>query len=170
MRVTTTIAAAALLAAGAGTARAQQINESRNTGPTGTVEVRNAGGAVRVLGWSRNQVQVTGTLGSAAERVVIEDEDEGIVVRVLSARGSHSPSRGTNLEVRVPARKDVEVHGFSAPVTVEGIDGDVDAQSVSGNVRVSGGRARVVSAASRSGDVLVDMTMGSGRKRGEASS
>src|SRR5215212_8822757 len=131
MRVTTTIAAAALLAAGAGTARAQQINESRNTGPTGTVEVHNTAGNVRVLGWSRNQVQVTGTLGSGAERVEIENEGEAIVVRVVLPRGSHS-SRGTNLEVRVPARKDVEVHGVSAPVTVEGIDGDVEAQSTSG--------------------------------------
>src|SRR5215217_7968430 len=91
MRFRTTIAAAALLAAGATGAAAQQVNESRSTGPTGSVEVRTVAGRVRVVAWTRNQVQVTGQLGGGGERLVMEEEGGTVVVRVEvpGGRGGH---------------------------------------------------------------------------------
>jgi DUF4097 and DUF4098 domain-containing protein YvlB len=148
------IAAAALVAAGAGTARAQQqVNESRTTGPTGSVEIHGVAGEVRVVGWDRNQVQVTGTLSSPDQRVRVDEGEDGIEVRMTGVRGAET--RGASLVVRVPSRKDVEVNAPLAAVIVEGIDGNVEAQSTTGPVTVSGGRSRQVSAISRTGPVSV---------------
>lgn len=167
MRYTITLAAAALLVAGASGVEAQQaVYQTRTTGPTGTVEVHTVAGRVRVVGWTRNQVQVTGTLSSPDLRLEVEEGAGSVVVRVVhpaqtgyrqrdgKARGSAGHRGGeAELEVRVPARKDVEVETVSANVEITGIDGRTEARTVNGGVRVSGGRAREISAASRSGGV-----------------
>ena len=173
MRLKTTLAAAALLAAGtAGGAAAQQVNETRATGATGSVEVQTVAGRVRVVGWARNQVQVTGTLGSSAERVEIENDAGSLVVRVVTpgaqvhvrardgkvrgeGRAYASSGRGADIEVRVPARKDVEINAVSADAEVQGIDGTTEVHTQSGSIRVSGGHAREITVNSRSGEVDV---------------
>jgi len=103
-------------------------------------------------------VQVTGTLGSPSERLVLEDDgDGGVEIRVQrGGQYNHGSSRGGSLTIRVPRRKDVEAVSLSGGVTVEGIDGTVEASSTSGAVRVSGGRSRTIRASSRSGPVDVD--------------
>lgn len=161
MRVQTIIAAAALLGASATGAAAQQVNQSVATGATGSVEVHAVSGQVRVTGWGRNQVQVTGTLSGGGERVDVQDQDGDVVVRVTYPRGrnwhgSGGSNRGAQLEVRVPSRKHVEVHVVSAGIQVEGVDGAVEAHSVSGGIRVANSRARSVSANTRSGTVEVN--------------
>jgi len=163
------IAAAALLAAGASSAAAQQVNQSRAAGATADIEIQALGGRLRVVGWNRNQVQVTGTLGSPEERLVIDDEEGSLVVRVESP-GQHVRVRtrdgktredmghgggDADLEVRVPLRSQLEIHSNNANTEVQGIDGSVEARSVSGSVRVWGGRAREITATSRSGMVEV---------------
>ncbi len=157
MRVGTIALAAALVAAGAGTARAQQqVNATRTTGSTGRVEITNPSGSIHVIGWGQNQVQVTGTLGSSSERLVLEDDDGGMEIRVQRPGGHGGSNRGGSLTIRVPRRKDVEIVSLSGSVTVEGMDGTVEANSTSGGVRVSGGHSRTVVANSRSGGVEVD--------------
>lgn len=166
MRYSITLVAAALLAAGATGLEAQQtVNQTRATSATGTVEVHTTGGRVRVVGWTRNQVQVTGTLSSSGQRLEVEEDAGSVVVRVVNLGQSYRQRDGkvrvsgqhgggeADLEVRVPARKDVEINAVSANVEVTGIDGTTEAQTVSGGVRVSGGRGREISAASRSGGV-----------------
>jgi hypothetical protein len=62
---------AALLAVGT---RAQEpIDETRQVTPDATVEVENISGSVVVMGWDRNEVKITGTLGRGTERLDIED-------------------------------------------------------------------------------------------------
>lgn len=160
MRVRTMAAALALLGASATGAAAQTINQTVSTSASGTVEVHAVSGQVRVTGWGRNQVQVTGSLSGAGERVEVEDEGGNVVVRVTYPRGRHwsggHNNRGTQLDVRIPARKSVEINVVSANITVEGVDGNVEAHSVSGGVRVANSRARSVGAHTRSGSVDVN--------------
>ena len=171
MRYRIMIAAATLLAAGAGAAAAQQqVNQTRSTGPTGTVEVHTSSGRVRVIGWARNQVQVTGTLSSPNDRLELEDGEDGLVISVVRSGGERVRIRGrdgkvqvggqhgggeADLEIRIPARKDLEVNTVSAGAEVQGIDGGTEVQTVSGGIRVFGGRADAVSVASHSGSVEV---------------
>src|SRR3954468_20337939 len=116
MRGKMMIAAAMLLAAGAGAAQAQQrVSETRSTSATGTVEIHVADGQVRVVGWDRNEVQVTGTLANSNDRLELDSEEGTVVVRVGRdyANGSRHSESGAELEIRVPARNDVEVQVVS---------------------------------------------------------
>ncbi|HEX2094937.1 MAG TPA: DUF4097 family beta strand repeat-containing protein [Longimicrobiaceae bacterium] len=154
MKTTASIVMGALLLAG-GVAAQQPINEKWATAPTGEVIIDNMAGSVRVVGWSRNEVQVAGRLGRDARRLEFREEQGATVIRVVMERRARG-SEGTRLEVHLPARKGIRIQTLSADVEVEGSRGDVRVQSVSGLVKVSQSRPRTISAASRSGDVQID--------------
>ncbi len=139
---TTTAALAFLALAATGTAELK-LDEKRAAAPDGSVEIENAAGSVRVLGWSRPEVAVTGTLGAGAEglgfsggskRTRIEVETEGNPHRVIS-----------DLEIHVPAGSRVEINSFSANISVSDVTGAVSAETVNGSITVNG-PAREVSA------------------------
>jgi DUF4097 and DUF4098 domain-containing protein YvlB len=76
------------------------------------------------------------------------------VIRVVLPRDARN-IRGSELEVRVPARKDVLVRTVSASSEVAGITGRVESRAVSGGIRISGS-PREVLAQSTSGSVDVE--------------
>lgn len=144
---------AAVLAAGSAGAQ-ERIDQRRPTGATGVVEIHNTAGNVRVVGWNRNEVAVTGTLGRGTERLDFGTEGDRVVVRVVLPRRGRDV-RGSDIEVRVPARKTVNVRTVSAAIGVEGIAGAVTAHAVSGAVTVTG-RPGEASLKSTSGEVRFD--------------
>jgi hypothetical protein len=138
----------------AGTAAAQErVNETRPASPTGTVEIVNTAGSVRVVGWNRNEVQVTGTLGRGVERLDFATEGDRTRVRVVLPREARNVQR-SDLEIRVPARSNPQVRTTSADIEVSGVGGAIDARSTSGSVTISG-NAREVAANSTSGRVEI---------------
>ena len=145
--------AAVLLAAGSAGAQ-ERVDVRRATGATGGVEVQNMAGSVRGGGWGRTAVHVPGPRGGGTEGVAVTESGGRLVVRVATPRSGRN-NRGSEIEVRVPARKTVNVRSVSADVGVREITGAVEAHSVSGNVTV-GGRPREVTAQSRSGNVEFD--------------
>lgn len=149
----------ALLASAAPLAAQEPIDERVRTAATGRVEVVNTAGSVSVTAWDRNEVHVTGTLGRGAERLELTGEGDALVIRVVLPRNARNV-QGTELQVRVPARKSLVVRTVSADIEVAGITGAVEAHSVSGGARVSGNPAEV-SARSTSGEVEI----GVGRTR-----
>lgn len=139
----------------AGTVAAQErINETRPASPTGTVEIVNTAGSVRVVGWNRNEVQVTGTLGRGVERLDFGTEGDRTRVRVVLPREARNVQR-SDLEIRVPARSNPHVRTTSADIEVSGVGGGIEARSTSGSVSISG-NAREVTASSTSGRVDVN--------------
>jgi DUF4097 and DUF4098 domain-containing protein YvlB len=150
----------------------ERIDERVRAAATGRVEVVNTAGSVSVTAWDRNEVHVTGTLGRGAERLELSSEGDAVIIRVVLPRNARN-IEGTDLQVRVPARRDVLVRTVSAEIAMAGVTGVVELQSVSGDVRVSGnpaevtarstsggleigvGRTRRVVAASVSGDIRV---------------
>lgn len=150
--------AIALSAVGAGAQ--EQINRTVSTPATGDVEVENLAGSVRLTGWSRNEVQVTGTVGAGVERVAVESSGGRTEIRVEIREGRNQCNRGAcdaDLEIRVPSRKNVTVETTSAGIIVAGVAGNVAAESTSGSVSVTGSPRRVV-AESTSGEVRVNAT------------
>lgn len=147
------VAAAAALAADCG---AQRPVDSGIAAPArGTVEVHNVAGSVRVVPWNRNEVRVTGELGRGTERVDLSSSGQRTVVRVVLPRNGRNV-RGSDIEVRVPARSALAVHAVSSDVEVEGLTGRVEANSVSGDVRIAGSPEEV-QAESRSGEVTLEV-------------
>jgi DUF4097 and DUF4098 domain-containing protein YvlB len=133
----------------------EEIDQTIPSSATGQVEITNVSGSIRVIAWDRNEIRVTGTLGRGTERLAVEGGRDRTTIRVVIPQNSRNV-RETELEVRVPARKDVTVRGVSASVEVEGVTGGVSASSTSGDVSVTGS-PRLVSANSTSGGVELDV-------------
>lgn len=159
MRRVMWVPVAAILAVLAATSPADAqtpVDRTVATPATGGVQIENLAGAVHVVGWDRAEVRVTGTLGEGTERLDVEARGSDVRIAVVVPRNARSVG-DSELEIRVPTRKDVRVKTTSAEISLEGLTGLVDAQSVSGDVQIAGSPASV-RAVSTSGEVTVGAT------------
>jgi DUF4097 and DUF4098 domain-containing protein YvlB len=150
MRTLATLALA--LAAAPGALHAQQkLDEKRSAAPDGVVAIDNQAGSIHVIGWSRSEITVTGTLGQAAEGLDISGGGRrtSISVDTTSPHGTRS-----DLEIHLPAGSRVEIDSFAAEIRVNDVNGNVSAETVNGSIFISGG-SREIQASSVNGVVEV---------------
>jgi len=153
-RSMTLFAAAALLAASPTVRAGTPINERAAADPAGSVEVSNVAGTVRVIGWDRNEVEVTGELGVGAEKLEFAVADK--VTRIKVIRPSKTSNvEDTDLVVRVPAASRLSVNTVSADIEVQGLLGAQRLQSVSAEISTAAA-GEDVECKSVSGDVTVN--------------
>lgn len=119
-----------------------RVDERRPAAPEGTVVIESAGGSLRVEGWDRSEVEVTGTLGSGADRVTVRGHDRK--TRVEVEPGLHEHMAHADLTVKVPAGSQVNVESFQARVEVSGVKGGVRAETVNGSISVTGAADQVL--------------------------
>jgi DUF4097 and DUF4098 domain-containing protein YvlB len=112
-----------------------EVNETRPLAADGTVEISNIAGSVHVIGWSSDQVEITGVLGREVEELQIEGDMGHLEIEVEVPRSSEDID--ADLTIRVPASANVEVDTVSASIVVEGVGGAVELESVSGKVSVT---------------------------------
>lgn len=156
---------------------AETLDRRLEAAPDGVVTVDNTAGSVEVQGWSRDEVEVTGELGSDVEELVFKRDGNTTIVHVRSDR--HRGDISSDLVVRVPAGSAVNVSGISTDIDVSGVEGalrlnsisgdidvqafgaDVDVETISGDVSIEGeGEENRTRAASVSGDVEVQNLAG----------
>jgi DUF4097 and DUF4098 domain-containing protein YvlB len=127
------VSAGLLLAA---SVNAEDINETLDAAADGTVEIYNTSGSVTVEGWSRNAVEVTGTLGEEVDEFIFERKGDTVVVKVKPIQGKSSGGRSTSsyITVQAPQKSSIDVATISAGIDVEGIEGEQELQSVSGGI------------------------------------
>jgi len=105
-----------------------------------TVEIENTSGQVRITGWDRNEVSVSGRIGEDVEELVVEGGRNSIVIEVEieDGRGWRNRDTDADLEIMVPKGARLDVETVSASIDVSDFDGRLDAESVSGSIDVSG--------------------------------
>jgi hypothetical protein len=143
----------ALIVIGAAWAR-EPINESRSASPDGVVEIENLAGSVRIIGWDRNEVEVTGELDGASQELEIDKDDDHISIEVVIMEGHHEDIEGADIEVRVPRGSQLEVETVSATIEVSGVSGALEISSVAGDITVEGD-SRKVELATVSSDITL---------------
>jgi DUF4097 and DUF4098 domain-containing protein YvlB len=131
----------------------QSVERKVAADANGEVVISNVSGTIDVRGWDRNEVQVTGHLGSSVERLDVESSRGRTVVKVVLPRGNARDGEAI-IEVRVPRNSSVEVSAVSADVSSRDVLGTQRLRSVSGEVTadISGNESEVGSV---SGDVTV---------------
>jgi DUF4097 and DUF4098 domain-containing protein YvlB len=141
MRTTLGLFLAAGLLPGPALATAQTIDQRRAAEPDGTVEIENPAGTIHVVGWDRNEVAVSGTLGTDAEGL----EFRGGAHRTSIAVETHGNPHGvrSDLKVQVPAGSRLRVEGFASSIKIEGVNGPVQAETVNGSIAMTGGSKEV---------------------------
>ncbi len=129
-------------AASPGLARTREdVDARRKAAPDCRVEIENMAGSIRVVGWAREEVHVTGELGHGAEGLDISGPPDHIQIEVdVLGPGFHVDS---DLEIHVPAGADIEIEAFNAGITVSKVTGSVEANTVNGDIRVDGSRGEV---------------------------
>jgi DUF4097 and DUF4098 domain-containing protein YvlB len=131
----------------------EEINRIMDAVPDGTVHISNVSGSVEVKGWSRKQVEVTGTLGSGVEELIFERDGDEIIIKVETRRNS-SRSGSSDLNVRVPEKSSLRVNTVSADIDVDNVTGEQRLESVSGDI-VTAAHAEDIQIETVSGDVEV---------------
>ena len=155
------------------TAQAQTpIDRRAPAAPVGLLRIHNAVGAVRVVGWDRDSIAVTGTVGTGTFYFGIGKGSGKMGVELPAnlteggldagaAKGLIVPSV---LEVRVPRRTRVWVKTAGADIEVSDVLGGLDLFAVGGRIRVSGSPQDLL-AESMDGAVDVDIATTSARIR-----
>jgi DUF4097 and DUF4098 domain-containing protein YvlB len=131
-----------------------EINESMDAAADGTVSITNVAGSVDVQGWSRNQVEITGELGSDIEELIFERDGDEIKIKVKTKR-RNSHDIDADLVVKVPAGSSLEISTVSADIDVAELTGEQSLESVSGDIATQV-HAADIEVSSVSGDLEVE--------------
>lgn len=113
----------------------EDVSKSLEAAPDGRVDISNIAGSVIVRGWSRNEVEVTGTLGRNVKELVFERDGNRVTIQVKVPRhGGHGID--SDLEISVPEKSSIDVSTVSADITVRDVLGEQSLQSVSGDIDI----------------------------------
>jgi hypothetical protein len=151
-----------VLLLGCGTVAAQiQIDQIRPVPPGVQVEVENMFGTIEIIGWDRNEIQVTGRMAAGAEGFEFEiDEEEGEAEIYIEApdhwfyESDDDSEYRSELVVQVPRGSSLSIEAINATVKVDGISGAVEVETINGNVTISGDPSSV-EVESMTGDIDV---------------
>ena len=159
-------------------ARAQEtIDETRQVKSDVSVEVENISGSVVVVGWDRDEVKITGTLGHGTERLDIDDSPGRVRIEVVLPRHARNverdrprdPHAGEGLargQDRQRRRGGGGHRGRSLPgdrecgdIDLDARPAEADAQTVSGDIRLQV-ESNEVRAEAVSGDIVITKASG----------
>lgn len=153
----TGLLALALALVAGGVFASRPVDEARFVSPDVTIEVENLSGEVKVIGWDRDEVSITGTIGDDTEGLSVDwsDDDVSIEVDIPDRHSRRSHDFESRLEIRVPMGARVQVEGVSSSIEVDGVTGRLELESVSGSIEVSGARG-AVEAETVSGSIRIE--------------
>lgn len=133
---------------------AEEVDKTLDAAPDGQVNVSNIAGSITVTGWTRNAVEVSGTLGRNVEELVFERNKDKVTIKVrVPRRGGRGID--SDLHISVPQGSSIDVSGVSADISVTDVMGEQRLHTVSGDVSTESAGSDVT-AESVSGDVEID--------------
>jgi DUF4097 and DUF4098 domain-containing protein YvlB len=156
----------------------EKVNQTIDASSNGFVEIFNTAGSIEVTGWSKNSIEITGSLGDSVEELIVERDGNQVLIRV-EVPNRHWGDIDADLTIKIPENSSLEVSGVSTDIDVEdvfgeqslgtvsgdidtrGVADDVEAESVSGDVEIQGNGNGSVDGATVSGDVVVKGMSGS---------
>jgi putative adhesin len=147
---TAVLAGALALMFSPGSLAATPVDQHRPANPQGAVEIDNVAGLIDVQGWDKPEVAVTGTIGKDVERVDLTGEGNRTSVRVVLPNGNHWGMHDgeAHLVVHVPTNSSVSASMVSSDLKISAVRGALELSTVSGDISGEGGgdvRANAVS-------------------------
>ncbi len=115
------------------------VDETRPASRDGAISIEMISGTLKVVGWDRNEMKLTGVLADDVENLKIGGGADSLSVEVIPRK--HSSRRGgagTQIEIRVPFDARIAVEVVAVTVSLEGLRGAVEAEAVSGEITMSG--------------------------------
>lgn len=137
------VAGLLLIAAGTGSAAQVQIEKQRPAAAGGEVHIENLFGSIRVIGWDRPDVAVSGTLAPGAEGMEFDGDSECVDVEIevpeswLYGQGD-AGEFGSDIEIRVPFATSLGIESINATIEIIDVRGSIELETVNGHVSVQG--------------------------------
>ena len=133
--VTALIGIALAMTVATSTANAESVDRRIDADDDGYVSISNVSGSIEVSGWSRSEIEVTGTLGDDVEELYIDRDGDHVVIKVkIPRRSGRFTDASADLKIQVPEASSLSIATVSADITTEGVRGEQELQAVSGNV------------------------------------
>jgi DUF4097 and DUF4098 domain-containing protein YvlB len=158
------------------------IDVTRAIHPNGEVRVSSIAGEIKVRGWNKPKVHISGQLAEQAKRLDVNTDATGIDIKVIYPHFSHgnfNENEGSHLTIAVPRASSIKIDTVSADVDANGVRGrqrlkstsgditlhskskDISVQSVSGDERITGSAPSAhIEAGSISGNVSLSNITG----------
>ena len=132
----------------------EQVNQTIDASDDGYVEIFNTSGSIEVIGWSKDSIEIAGSLGDSVEELIVERDGDEVLIRV-EVPNRHWGDIDADLVIKVPEDSSIEVTGVSTDIEVEDVLGEQSLSTVSGDIEITGA-ADDVEAGSVSGDVEIE--------------
>ncbi len=131
-----------------------QVDESLSLDGATNVSVENLRGKVKIIGWDKNEVTVSGEIDDKAERFIFEKDGAFIKIKVVMPRHMNGSwnDNGSDLSISVPKNIRVDFNGVSTDVFIEGLKKSTEIKSVSGNVTANS-LSQLIEISTVSGDI-----------------
>lgn len=155
MKLVTMLATAALVVTSFVAQAQQQVDKTLQVSAGTSVYLNNERGDLNVITHDKNEVRIVGTLDEDTEEFIAEIRGNGvrIEVRTPDQNGWYNDNReGSDLTLYLPRVSPLKVEGVSMDVEAEELDGGVDINLVSGDLRISKA-SKSVSLKTVSGDI-----------------
>lgn len=153
MKKSMKLSVAATMLIAVNVASADEIEKTVAAASDGHVDVSIISGSIEVDGWSRDSVEVTGTIGRNVEDVLVERSGDKIKIKLKTPR-NHGRSIDADLHISVPRDSSMNVGTVSADIDVTEVLGDQSLHTVSGDITTEFSGADI-KAESVSGDVEI---------------
>jgi DUF4097 and DUF4098 domain-containing protein YvlB len=136
MRMMMMMAIATLVALlSTGEARAKQnVEIKKEVTKDALIRVTNVSGSLRVVGWDKSELEVTGTIGSGVEKVDVSGQPDHVQVKVEIERNSNDSS--ADLVLKLPTSAKVRFEVVSSSVEASALTGSLEGEAVSGSVKI----------------------------------
>ena len=136
---------------------ATPIDQTRSLDPTGRIDIENLKGRIQVRAWDRAEVKISGTLGEGVERLIVEGDGQKLTVKAQYPKNNGwggAKTGPTDLLLTVPVRAELEIDSVSANVDVSGVaPAKLSIDSISGDIAVAGAAPREIDVETVSGNV-----------------
>jgi len=149
------------------TLTAGEVDQTLDWVSGGEINVNITAGKIQFRGWGKDEVKLTGDFNGEDERLVFKQSGKDIKLEIKDeSRGWWGGHSGGNVDFTVfaPFDSDLDIDGTSLRIGIKDIKGNVDANSISGSLRLSGPSKRV-DIETVSGDVDIEDASGKMRIR-----
>lgn len=114
---------------------AEKVDQTQDVEADGRIDVYNMSGSIEIIGWDRNQVNVSGEIGDDVEELFFEVNGSHTEIKVkIPNRSRGHKDVSADIVVRVPAASSIDVGSVSSDIDIEDVTGEQDVQSVSGDI------------------------------------
>ena len=113
---------------------ATEIAESLPSDNVTNVSINNHSGFIKVVGWDKDKISVTGTLGDDAKDLILKQKGAQVLIKVEYPKRVSWNSDGANITVFMPKNIRMESSSIASDIDLSNLHGGVEVKTVSGDV------------------------------------